>query len=514
MSDVENRDFQFDPFLEANPTGDQVEFDTVVDLEDVKHVVKSDGIIYNFRNFKPFDYQAGLFQDMNARKLIKRASIILPRRAGKTIFMIIYLILRAITKAKKTTLNIIRYGLIYPDLAQGKDVAWEELDFYTEGLPKKSTDKARGSVSFVLRSEHGHPVQVSIKIVGLKNLEGRRGGGFDGIVIDERATIPEGFQKVVTPMVGDKVRQPTFQISIGTPREEGDFWSEYDQIRGKERDGDDTYYTFWSNYEKLKHINEDEYERFKLELSPEELDIELNCKRGVTTGAKYFISEIAQLESQGRVRQINDNPEMKKIIVVDPGGTTAASKDLFALWFIQHNMMTGRNEFINYEELSSVDTNKVYTTIQNTNYNIGQIILPWDAMVGLKSLRSIFRDLYPQAEITVLRRTTKKEMIRMSRGFFAKCEFDLNNTIVGLNCLKNYCKKWDSKNRVYLINPSHNQYSHGAEAFMYAALADSEKKLLVSAEYDIYNKKEVDIADSYNPNERWEGKQSQNIPYI
>ena len=222
----------FDFLNDIKPTGQHVDFSSIIDIEDFRK--KQNIQTYNFNNFEPLAFQAALYHDIMKRPWIKRAFLVLPRRAGKTVFIVVYSLLQAILKAKTTTLPFLRYGLIYPDLANGKDVAWELMEHYMRGLPHLNPNKQRGAMSFILSSDKGLPVKVIIQIVGLKNFDSKRGGGYDGIAIDERGTIPVGFKKVINPMTADLVRQPTFQLSVGTPEESGDFWSDYDLFKEKE----------------------------------------------------------------------------------------------------------------------------------------------------------------------------------------------------------------------------------------------------------------------------------------
>lgn len=491
-------DYQ-DPFAEVQSSGNKYNFEHVVEhirSSSLNNELKE----FNFNDFEPFDTQAALYNEIAKREWVKRAFLVFPRRFGKTIFSIVFLIMKSLQKAQTTKLNLIRYGICYPDLSNGKDVAWEAIDHYTKGLPRKSTNKNRGFVTFELTSKYNRSVKVQIQIVGLKDFDTKRGGGFDGIVIDERGFIPDGFKKVLDPMTADRVRQPTFQISIGTPNEANDFWTDYDLFKKKEDRGDLSYFTFWSNYSKLKHITLDEYNRLCESMSTDEVAIELGCERGIITGAKFFSEGLNILEATGRLRDIPSISTVKKSVICDIGGTTQKTKDLFALWFVQYNEGTGRHEFINYLELSSVSPDKIYTAIQELQYGIGQIILPWDGAVGIVSPRKILQDLFPQATVTVLDRVGKLDRIRHGRMFLGKCDFDRKGTVAGYNCLQNYSKEFDKQKRIYLVTPRHDRFSHGADAFCYAAMADARKLLHKGDDFSTFS---LQPADTYDPYGRW-----------
>ena len=171
---------------------------------DITNFQKKSGIedlsYYNFKGFSPWEHQAGIFQDIeNRSEFVRHAHLVQPRRSGKTIWAIIYLIIKSLEKASASKFPFYQYGLLYPDLTQGKEVAWNDLEHYTEGLPGRKTLKNSGRVEFYIRNQHRMMVKIIIKIVGLKNYDSRRGGFFDGIILDERKDIPRGFEPIINP---------------------------------------------------------------------------------------------------------------------------------------------------------------------------------------------------------------------------------------------------------------------------------------------------------------------------
>ena len=245
----------------------------------------------------------------------------------------------------------------------------------------------------------------------------------------------------------------------------------------------------------------------KMTLSPEEYDIEFGCKRGVVTGAKFYSEQIKKAEKDGRIRNISDLTNQKKGIVCDIGGTTAKTKDLFAMWFYQMNKITGRVEIMAYDQLESADESTLFEAVQKTKYNIGQIILPWDGSTGIHSTEKVMKELFPQAQVSVMQRTKKINMIREARKFFPMCEFNEQKTIIGMNCLRNYSKEFDKTKRIYLVSPRHDQYSHGADAFNYLALAHSRNLLVALDDDSSYTKGVVNYAETYDPNEAYNNRQ-------
>lgn len=491
------QEIKFDLWEDINPT--QSENANLADIIDINEVRKRKNLAnFDFNGFIPKVHQAALHHDIRQREWVSNSLWVCPRRWGKTIFCIIELLTMAIEKANTTKLPFLRYGHVFPDLTNAKKVAWEDWLHYTQGLPFLKSNSVSATVSFMVYSKYGKPVKVIIELIGLKNLQSKRGMKYDGLVLDERGSYPLDFRKVMLPMVSDETRQPTFIFGIGTPFEETDFWDEHDKFKGFEKKGNLAYHTFWTNFEKSRHIPPDKYEELKDQLSPEEFAIEIDCRRGVQTGASYFNYFYNQVVARGGVRNIAHNSAIKTSVICDIGGTTQKSKDLFSMWYVQYNPELGMYDMINYDELSGVSESSVFTAIQEKKYNIGQIILPWDADVGFRSTASMFRDLFPHAPVDVLTRTLKLTGIREARNFFNKVNFDEFNTAQGRKCLKRYSKEFDKQKRIYLSSPRHDQFSHGADAFIYTALAHKNGKLLAEGAGSVYNS-QVQLGKSYNP---------------
>jgi hypothetical protein len=72
---------------------------------------------------------------------------------------------------------------------------------------------------------------------------------------------------------------------------------------------------------------------------------------------------------------------------------------------------------------------------------------------------------------TVLPKQGVMEGINNVRRLFPHIHFDAEKCMDGLSAIRNYRKKYDSKNNVFLDTPLHDWASDGADAFRYAAAA-------------------------------------------
>lgn len=65
---------------------------------------------------------------------------------------------------------------------------------------------------------------------------------------------------------------------------------------------------------------------------------------------------------------------------------------------------------------------------------------------------------------------SKADAIETARNFFSRCWFDREKCADGLVHLELYCKEWDKKRLVYKDRPKHDEHSHGADAWLTAAV--------------------------------------------
>ena len=461
----------------VNPEGKRFSFNELYE-GGIKYRSNSSGQVrrFNFGGFRPFVHQLGMWLELKERgENFRKGMAVLPRRSGKSVFLVVKSLMKGIEKAYRTDLRFLKYGILFPDLTNAKEAALDPMDEYSEGLPEKNLNQTTGQLSFSMFNQNRKRITVRLSLIGLQNFDRRRGRGFDGVAGDERGYMTAGFKAVTSPMLTDAVRQPTWELIAGTPTEDGDFWDSFDGIREKEKLGDMRYWSVWSNYEKLRHVSEESYQLATEDMSPEEIAIEWGCRRGVKLGARFFNIEMKRMKQEGRFREILEDKSQKKFITCDIGGTTTKTKDVFSLVYWQRNRLTGNYQAIKYSELVGVDEEVLFNEIQGTGYNIGQIFLPWDGAVGVNSTQDILKKLFPMTEVRVLQRLGRKITgIRLLRRFLGNIEMDkLKCATLGEHAQR-YSKVWDKNKRIYLVEARHDKHSHGVDACIVAAQADNE----------------------------------------
>lgn len=133
----------------------------------------------------------------------KRFSVlVVHRRAGKTVFAVLELLLCALAKRDG------RFAYIAPFYSQAKSVAWDLLKKHSRAVPGIEIRESELKIEF--------PNGSTIRLFGADNANSLRGLGFDGVVIDEVADIEPGvWGEVIRPALADRLGWALF---IGTPK--------------------------------------------------------------------------------------------------------------------------------------------------------------------------------------------------------------------------------------------------------------------------------------------------------
>jgi hypothetical protein len=156
--------------------------------------------------FKPYAHQRAAHA---LRLAVRFVVLVWHRRAGKTVFAIVELLLAALMLtlvAGRTAPG--RYGFISPFLAQSKKNAWDYLKSFAYLIPGAQVHEAELRVEL--------PNGAQIRLYGADHPESIRGGYFDGCVLDEVADMkPNVWALIIRPMLSD---YRGWALFIGTPK--------------------------------------------------------------------------------------------------------------------------------------------------------------------------------------------------------------------------------------------------------------------------------------------------------
>ncbi len=206
--------------------------------------------------FKPFPHQRAA----HAMRLTVRFLVLVwHRRAGKTVFAILELLLAALACSRPSG----RFGYIAPQLKQAKIVAWDYLKHYARFIPGCDINESELQVTL--------PNGAKVRLFGADNPDSFRGIYLDGVVLDEIAQMkPEVWGEIIRPALADRKGWALF---IGTPKGVNLFSELYFRAL-KGEDG-------WGADMKRAHetgvIPADELEKARREMSPPQYAQEFDC---------------------------------------------------------------------------------------------------------------------------------------------------------------------------------------------------------------------------------------------
>jgi phage terminase large subunit len=332
---------------------------------------------------------------------------------------------------------------------QAKDVAWNYLKHYTAPIPGCS--KNESELKVVL------PNGASIRLYGADNADRLRGLYFDGVVIDEPADIkPSVFPEIIRPALADRQGWATF---IGTPKGHNGFYDTWTQAQGH-----NDWFSLLLKASESGLLKEHELTDLKATLSADQYQQELECSFEAAIQGAYYAKYI----KDDQVCSVPHDPALLVDVYFDLG-----FNDATAMWFVQSERSGLRHRVIRYYE-NSGETVGHYVGILNEwrahGYRYGRIVLPHDAQVkdlkSGKSVQEIMSDMGVQAEVLPRTDNVLGE-IDLTRTMLAKCWFDRDNTLDGVEALRQYRAQFDDKRKVFQSRPYHDWTSHAADAFRY-----------------------------------------------
>lgn len=412
--------------------------------------------------YTPRKYQAVLHRNMKRFNVL-----VMHRRFGKTIFSINELIDRGL---RNELLNP-QYAYIAPTYGQAKKIAWEALKQYTKDLPGIEYHETD------LKCTVPRPAprdKITIYLLGAENPDTLRGIYLDGVILDEYAAChPDIWTKVVRPALSDRLG---WAIFLGTPAGQNHFYDVYqfakygDPEQGIKKQED--WYAALFKASETNIIPVAELEAARAIMSPEEYEQEFECSFAAALVGSYYGKEMEKAEQAKRITRVPYDPALPVVTAWDLG-----MDDSTVIWSVQ---IYGKEiRVIDYHENSGAGLDYYVAYLKDKGYDYDEHILPHDVSVrelttGVTRLETLKK--MGLKNITVAPKIKIEDGINASRLLLARCVFDAVACKRGIDALKNYERKWDSKNKIYQQRPFHNWASHGADGFRTLATGLDEAK--------------------------------------
>jgi phage terminase large subunit len=193
--------------------------------------------------------------------------------------------------------------------------------------------------------------------------------------------------------------------------------------------------------------------------------------RPAAEGAIYY-DEMEAVQSNGQILNLPYDPKLKVHVVVDLGWNDAMS-----IIMVQKTISEIR--VIDYIEDTHKKLSDYSQMLHERKYNWGKLFIPHDGYnedVKAASAYRILKDLgWDIPDKNDLVQMNIEAGIKAARLIFPRCYFDKVKAARLIECLKRY-RRNVPKNTNEPASPKHDEFSHGADAFRYLALAVDQMK--------------------------------------
>lgn len=405
-------------------------------------------------NYKPRPYQVPILKALDSG--FKRVLAILPRRAGKDITALNYVI-RQMWESPGV------YYYIFPTYSQAKKVIWDSmtndgkriLDYFPEELVVQ-----KNSQEMKIRMQSKNGSESLFQLVGSDNYDSLMGTNPRGVVFSEYALQDPRAYQYIRPIL---TANNGWALFISTPRGKNHLWT----LAELARVSPDWFYIKLS-VEDTGHIPLEEIEKERREglMSEDMIQQEYYTSFEMGVEGSYYSKYIDQAKREQRIGVVPWENGFKVHTAWDIGVS-----DSTAIIFFQTIGQTIR--VIDCYENSKEGLEHYAEVLQNKPYVYGTHIAPHD--IRVKEWGSGVTRLEKAKQLgikfTIADQVEIPDGIEACRSLFSKLWIDDKKAQTLVKALENYRQEFDVKRKVYKSRPLHDWSSHFADAFRYLAVS-------------------------------------------
>jgi hypothetical protein len=414
-------------------------------------------------NYVPREYQKPLFNSIADG--FKRIVAVWHRRAGKDKTLLNLAVKEMVKKP------IIVY-YFFPTYAQGKKILWDGMDKegfrFLDHFPKDLLLKVNDQeMKIMLRSKGG----VSIfQVIGTDKIDSIVGTNAWLQIYSEYSLQNPQAWALMRPILAENDGVAIFNY---TPRGANHGKTLYESAKN-----DPKWFCQKLTVEDTGVLSKEQLEQERLEIMRENggddalFWQEYYCNFDVPIQGSYYGKLMQELEKNNQITNIDYDPRFPVFTAWDLGAS-----DSTVIWFWQRS--GNQFHFIDYYENHSEGIKHFVDVLNARKYTYGGHYVPHDALhkvqgrTSTKSRLEMFREF--GYDMKVLPALSIEDGIQAARAVLPLCYFDAVKCEVGMNCLRNYHREFDEKNKVYRNTPVHDWSSHGSDAFRYFAMAPENK---------------------------------------
>lgn len=361
------------------------------------------------------------------------------------------------------------YWHMLPQASQARKAIWEAINPHTgqrridEAFPKELRKRTLNNEMFI-EFKCGSTWQV----VGSDNFNSLVGSPPIGLVSSEHALSNPKAWSYLRPIL---VENGGWAIFISTYRGKNHFWE-----LGEAAKDDPNWYFEVSPVSKTKAVDAGVL-REELDFMTREMgrdaavamyNQEWECDPDAAIQGSFYAGELSRAVAERRISHVPFDSVLPVYTYWDLG-----LDDATAIWWAQFSGKEIRlikyREF--HEPLQAVAT-QVMEIGQLGRYAYKSHVLPHDAaareMTTGRTREQALRGIL--GDIQIMPQDAVADGINAVRSLLDRMWFDERGTKDGVEALKNYCRDYDEKNKVFRDRPLHNWASHGSDAIRQLAL--------------------------------------------
>ena len=411
------------------------------------------------------------------------AVLVCHRRAGKTVALVIELILRALANTR--TQPPPQYAFFYPTWKRAKDIAWPYLKYYTKPIPGRIVRE--GDLSIELWD--GGP---KITLYGAANSRGV-GLYLDGVIYDECDEIPNTVIAEVAPALMDR---KGWSVYAGMLKGRYNLWKRYSDLNGKPG-----VFTLCLRASESKIYSDAELVRLRATMGESAYEMQLECNPNAAIANAIYGKQMDDMRKENRIRRLAVVADVPLYVFFDIGHSLQG--DDWTMWVMQFD---GRDVLVHrYHartgELPAYYANVIFGFESELRARVHTVYLPHDGTRQDRHGASAKDDLEAaglRGRVKTVVRTPKLwDSINDVRAMLARVHIDQegcgqgwtlgeNEMPSGIDCLDFYTKKVEAQTGMITEIPVHNQYSHGADAFR--TFVEAQKNGLIDGGMSSYER--------------------------
>lgn len=385
------------------------------------------------------------------------ALLVCHRRAGKTVAAVNELIGRALHTQKEHA----RYAYLAPFREQAKRIAWDYLLRYSEGL-RRSASIAELSVTLVNGSR--------ITLHGADNSDNLRGQYWDGIVVDEPASMKQSvFTEVIRPALADRIG---WAVWIGTAAGKNEFWEMY-EIARKSPGGPDGWF-----FMDLKASESDILPQKELDAAKEVMDEDTYAQEfendfGAAIKGSIYGKAVKAMEATGQITVVEFVPDVLTHTCWDIG-----FNDYTVVWFFQ--IIAKVAHFPDVFAVRGHDVHEVAALVEAKKhahgFRPGYHYLPRDAWADtFQTGRSTVEQLLSRGiRARAVPSLSVQDGIQATRLMLHTARFDKKRCEKALEAMRQYQHEYDEAKQTFRAKPRHDWTSDYCDALRIGALGYQE----------------------------------------